>query len=130
MPPKKKVITALSRRPSGSGPLKCCSSVSRRVKRAMRRPPIDAPVSRLSGGERQVVAIARAIHFGAQVLILDEPTAALGVKQSGVVLKYIAAARVQSGGEIIFGQRFLMDTVVEEPAPEPITIILNWKPGT
>jgi simple sugar transport system ATP-binding protein len=64
-------------------------------------PDIDAPVGRLSGGERQVVAIARAIHFGAQVLILDEPTAALGVKQSGVVLKYIAAAR-DAGLSVIF----------------------------
>ncbi len=64
-------------------------------------PDIDAPVSRLSGGEMQVVAIARAIHFGAQVLILDEPTAALGVKQSGVVLKYIAAAR-DAGLSVIF----------------------------
>lgn len=54
---------------------------------------IDAPVGLLSGGERQVVAIARAIHFSAQVLILDEPTASLGVRQSGIVLKYIAAAR-------------------------------------
>lgn len=64
-------------------------------------PDIDAPVSRLSGGEMQVVAIARAIHFGAQVLILDEPTAALGVKQSGVVLRYIAAAR-DAGLSVIF----------------------------
>lgn len=54
---------------------------------------IDTPVGKLSGGEMQVVAIARAIHFGARVLILDEPTAALGVKQSGVVLRYVAAAR-------------------------------------
>jgi simple sugar transport system ATP-binding protein len=64
-------------------------------------PDIDAPVGKLSGGEMQVVAIARAIYFGARVLILDEPTAALGVKQSGIVLKYIATAR-EMGLAVIF----------------------------
>jgi simple sugar transport system ATP-binding protein len=61
----------------------------------------DQPVGTLSGGERQSIAIARAVHFGAKVLILDEPTAALGVKQAGVVLRYIVQAK-QRGVGVIF----------------------------
>ena len=64
-------------------------------------PDLDRPVGALSGGQRQVIAIARAVYFGAKVVILDEPTAALGVKQSGVVLKYIVRMR-DAGLGVIF----------------------------
>jgi len=79
---------------------------------------IDQPVGTMSGGERQSVAIARAVYFGARVLILDEPTSALGVKQSGVVLKYTRAAAERGLGVIFIthnpnhaypvGDRFLL----------------------
>ncbi len=60
----------------------------------------DQPVGTMSGGERQSIAISRAVYFGAKVLILDEPTAALGVKQAGIVLHYIVRAKRQGLGVI------------------------------
>jgi simple sugar transport system ATP-binding protein len=79
---------------------------------------VDQPIGTLSGGERQSVAIARAVYFGARVVILDEPTSALGVKQAGVVLKYIARARDNGLGVVFIthnphhaypvGDRFLL----------------------
>lgn len=54
---------------------------------------ITQAVETLSGGQRQAVAVARAASFGSKVVILDEPTAALGVKESGQVLQLIADLR-------------------------------------
>lgn len=61
----------------------------------------DQNVGTMSGGERQCLAISRAVFFGAKVLILDEPTAALGVKQSANVLKLIQGVK-NRGISIIF----------------------------
>lgn len=61
----------------------------------------DQAVGTLSGGERQTVAIARAVHFGAKVLILDEPTSALGVRQTANVLSTIDKVRKQ-GIAVVF----------------------------
>ncbi len=60
----------------------------------------EQPIGTMSGGERQSVAIARAVYFGAKVLILDEPTSALGVRQAGVVLRYIVQAKERGLGVI------------------------------
>ncbi len=61
----------------------------------------DQAVGTLSGGERQTVAIARAVYFGAKVLILDEPTSALGVRQTSNVLATIDKVR-KSGIAVVF----------------------------
>ena len=57
-------------------------------------------VGTLSGGERQCVAISRAVYFGAKVLILDEPTSALGVRQTSMVLKYVNMVRSKGLGVV------------------------------
>jgi simple sugar transport system ATP-binding protein len=92
----------------GFGPLqqydgKTADRVTREALRGMGIDLRDTsqPVGTLSGGERQSVAIARAIHFGAKVVILDEPTSALGVKEAGVVLRFINQARDQGVGVIL-----------------------------
>lgn len=58
------------------------------------------PVERLSGGERQSIAIGRAVHFGSRILILDEPTSALSIGETEKVLGYIDAARQRGLGVV------------------------------
>jgi len=96
---------------------------------------VDQPIGTLSGGERQAVAIARAVHFGAELVILDEPTSALGVSQAALVLRYIARARDRGIGIVFIthnphhawavGDRFLVlrrGTSLGEFGREEITL--------
>ncbi|OAN78606.1 ABC transporter ATP-binding protein [Sulfitobacter sp. EhC04] len=75
-----------------------CVSEMRKMGINLRGP--DQAVGTLSGGERQTVAIARAVYFGAKVLILDEPTSALGVRQTSNVLATIDRVRKQGIGVV------------------------------
>lgn len=92
---------------TGSGPFKrldvermneVTMSEMRRLGINLRGP--DQAVGTLSGGERQTVAIARAVFFGAKVLILDEPTSALGVRQTSNVLATVDKVRKEGVGVV------------------------------
>lgn len=92
----------------------------------------DQPAETLSGGERQSLAIARALHFGADVLILDEPTASLGVRQTRTVLDATKHARDEGAAVVLVthnphhahpvGDRFVVlrrgEVVADDPAGE------------
>ena len=61
-------------------------------------PSVKAPVARLSGGQRQAIAIARSVHSDARILLLDEPLAAMGVREGALVLDLIK--RLRDSGEV------------------------------
>jgi simple sugar transport system ATP-binding protein len=69
---------------------------------------LDAPVSNFSGGQRQAVAIGRAVYWDAQILIMDEPTAALGVPEQRKVIALIHQLKAQGRG-VIFISHNLQD---------------------
>ena len=64
-------------------------------------PDVESPVAVLSGGERQSISLARAVYFQHQLLILDEPTAALSLKETAKVLGYVEEARRKGASVII-----------------------------
>jgi ABC-type sugar transport system ATPase subunit len=74
-------------------------------------PDLDGVVGLLSGGQRQAVAVARAAAFASRLVILDEPTAALGVRESGQVLSLIRRLRDEGRGVIVISHA--MDHVIE-----------------
>jgi ABC-type sugar transport system ATPase subunit len=74
-------------------------------------PRFDAPVALMSGGQRQAIAVARATVFARKVVILDEPTAALGVRESLKVLDLIAQLRAEGNAVILITHN--MEHVVE-----------------
>jgi len=74
-------------------------------------PRFDAPVALMSGGQRQAIAVARATVFARKVVILDEPTAALGLRESRKVLDLIARLRAEGNAVILITHN--MEHVIE-----------------
>lgn len=74
-------------------------------------PKFDAPVALMSGGQRQAIAVARATVFARKVVILDEPTAALGVRESRKVLDLVAQLRAEGNAVVLITHN--MEHVVE-----------------
>jgi ABC-type sugar transport system ATPase subunit len=67
----------------------------------LRLPPATTKVSALSGGQRQAVAVARAVFWGSKIVLMDEPTAALGVRQTEIVLSFIERLKSHGVGVIL-----------------------------
>jgi len=77
----------------------------------VRLPNLDAPVALMSGGQRQAIAVARATVFAGKLVMLDEPTAALGVRESRKVLDLIVQLRAEGNAVILITHN--MEHVVE-----------------
>ena len=67
----------------------------------VRVPSIDAEVARMSGGQRQAIAIARSTHSDARILLLDEPLAAMGAREGGLIIELIEELRTRSDVSMI-----------------------------
>jgi ABC-type sugar transport system ATPase subunit len=64
-------------------------------------PSVDLPVERLSGGQRQAIAVARAVHSNAKILLLDEPLAAMGAREAALIIDLVVRLKEKSGLSII-----------------------------
>ena len=64
-------------------------------------PSVDLPVERLSGGQRQAIAVARAVHSNAKILLLDEPLAAMGAREAGLIIDLVMRLKEKGGLSII-----------------------------
>jgi simple sugar transport system ATP-binding protein len=103
-------------------------TMRRRAQEEMRRlkigiQSVDQPVQSLSGGQRQAVAVARAIAWGTRIVIMDEPTAALGVRESSMVLELIKEVRSQ-GIAVIMVSHNLPEVFA---VADRITVLRNGK---
>jgi ABC-type sugar transport system ATPase subunit len=64
-------------------------------------PSVDLPVERLSGGQRQAIAVARAVHSNAKILLLDEPLAAMGAREAALIIDLVMRLKEKGGLSII-----------------------------
>ena len=71
----------------------CAGAIAAFAELGIELPDVGAPVGTLSGGQRQSVAVARAVSYASRIIFMDEPTAALGVVQRGRVLETIRRVR-------------------------------------
>jgi D-xylose transport system ATP-binding protein len=74
---------------------------------SVRIPGMNRPVATLSGGQRQSVAVARAVLWGSELVMLDEPTAALGVEQTAMVLDLVRALRDRGLGVLLISHNLV-----------------------
>ena len=105
-PARTRILTALL---SGRAMDREAAAVLDRLK--VKLPKFDVPVALMSGGQRQAIAVARATVFARKVVILDEPTAALGVRESRKVLDLIAQLRAEGNAVILITHN--MEHVIE-----------------
>jgi simple sugar transport system ATP-binding protein len=68
---------------------------------------MDAEVARMSGGQRQAIAIARSVHSGARILLLDEPLAAMGAKEGEIILDLIRDLKEQGHAMIVVAHNYI-----------------------